>query len=267
MNTSETVLIIGASTRAAAFSALRAGLTPRCLDYFADRDLAAICTVDRVESGAGVAGLERLALGLPQGPWLYTGPLENHPDRVERIARTHRLYGNAAETLRGARDPFRLVEVLRRQGLPYLETRPDARRLPRDGTWLVKPIASAGGRLVQHLDHATVPLAEPSYLQQFLDGPSHSALFLAQQEGGTELVGVTRQLLGAPGAPFAHRGNIGPCLVPAPLMSRLRQVGNVLSSAFRLVGLFGVDYIQHGDEPWLVEINPHTLNLKEVGLA
>ena len=52
MNTSETVLIIGASTRAAAFSALRAGLTPRCLDYFADRDLAAICTVDRVESGA-----------------------------------------------------------------------------------------------------------------------------------------------------------------------------------------------------------------------
>jgi len=96
----------------------------------------------------------------------------------------------------------------------------------------------------------------PSYLQQFLDGPSHSALFLAQQEGGTELVGVTRQLLGAPAAPFAHRGNIGPCPVPAPLMSRLRQVGNVLSSAFRLVGLFGVDYIRHGDEPWLVEINP-----------
>jgi len=256
MNTTQTILIIGASTRAAAVSALRAGLKPRCLDYFADRDLVAICTVNRVESGVGVAGLERLALGLPQGPWLYTGPLENHPDRVERISRTHRLYGNAAEPLRGARDPFRLVEVLRRQGLPYLETRPDARRLPRDGTWLVKPIASAGGRLVQHLDHATVPLAEPSYLQRFLDGPSYSALFLAQQEGGAELVGVTRQLLGTPGSPFAYRGNIGPSLVSAPLMSRLHQVGNVLCSAFRLVGLFGVDYIQHDEEPWLVEINP-----------
>ena len=183
MNTMETVLIVGASTRAAAFSALRAGLKPRCLDYFVDRDLMAICTVDRVEAQEGVAGLERLALGLPPGPWLYTGPLENHPDRVERISRTHRLHGNAAETLRGARDPFRLVEVLRRQGLPYLETRPDAQRLPRDGSWLVKPIASAGGRLVQHLDHATVPLAEPSYFQQFLDGPSHSALYLARHEG------------------------------------------------------------------------------------
>ena len=130
MNTTETVLIVGASTRAAAFSALRAGLMPRCVDYFADRDLMAICTVDRVESREGVAGLERLALGLPPGPWLYTGPLENHPDRVERISRTHRLCGNAAETLRGARDPFRLVEVLRKQGLPYLETRPDARGFP-----------------------------------------------------------------------------------------------------------------------------------------
>ncbi len=68
MNTTETVLIVGASTRAAAFSARRAGLKPRCLDYFVDRDLMAICTVDRVEAQEGVAGLERLALGLPPGP-------------------------------------------------------------------------------------------------------------------------------------------------------------------------------------------------------
>jgi len=256
MNTSENILIIGASTRAAAFSALRAGLKPRCLDYFADRDLVAICAVERVEAREGVAGLERLAIGLPTGPWLYTGPLENHPELVERISRTHQLYGNAAETLSCARDPLRLVEVLRRRGLPYLETRPHARRLPRDGTWLVKPIKSAGGRLVQRLDQATVPLAGPSYFQQFRDGPSYSALFLASLECGAELVGVTRQLLGVPGSPFAYRGNIGPSLVSAPLMARLGQVGNVLCSAFRLVGLFGVDYIQHDGEPWLVELNP-----------
>ncbi|MGA7500859.1 MAG: hypothetical protein WBX00_29365 [Isosphaeraceae bacterium] len=62
-NTTETVLIVGASTRAVAFSALRAGLKPRCLDHFVDRDFMAICTVDRVEAQEGVAGLERLALG------------------------------------------------------------------------------------------------------------------------------------------------------------------------------------------------------------
>jgi predicted ATP-grasp superfamily ATP-dependent carboligase len=121
---------------------------------------------------------------------------------------------------------------------------------------MVKPIASAGGRLVQRLDHATVARAEPTYLQQFLDGPSCSALFLAAQEGTAELVGVTRQLLGTPGSPFVYRGNIGPSPVSAPLISRLHHVGNVLCSAFRLVGLFGVDFIQRDDEPWLVEINP-----------
>ena len=79
---------------------------------------------------------------------------------------------------------------------------------------------------------------------------------------------MTRQLLGTPGSPFAYRGNIGPSLVPAPLMSRLRQLGNVLSSAFRLVGLFGVDYIQHDDEPWLVEINPrYTASVEVFELA
>jgi len=36
------LLILGASCRAAAFSALRAGFRPRCADYFADRDLAAV---------------------------------------------------------------------------------------------------------------------------------------------------------------------------------------------------------------------------------
>ena len=137
-NTTETVLIVGASTRAAAFSALRAGLKPRCLDHFADRDLMAICTVDRVEAQEGVTGLERLALGLPPGSWLYTGPLENHPDRVERISRTHRLHGNAAETLRGTRDPFRLDNLLRRidegiywpseRNLGLLEDRRDLRK-------------------------------------------------------------------------------------------------------------------------------------------
>ena len=70
------VLIVGASTRAAAFSALRAGLRPRCLDLFADADLAARCPVARLD---------------PDGPfdppacdaWLYTGSMEARPDLVE----------------------------------------------------------------------------------------------------------------------------------------------------------------------------------------
>ncbi len=255
MYLAENLLIVGASTRATAGSALRAGLTPRCLDYFGDRDLASISIVHRVEAQEGVAGLERLALGLPAQPWLYTGPLENHAECVDRIAQIHRLCGNAGDTLRAARDPCRMAAVLAAEGLPFIEVRLDARGLPRDGTWLVKPIASVGGRQIQRLGHGTVPLAEPSYFQRFLEGTSHSAMFIAQ--GGTsQLIGVTRQLHGTPRSPFAYRGNIGPCVVSTAVLARLRRIGDVLSSAFGLVGLFGVDYIEHDGEPWPVELNP-----------
>src|SRR5206468_6904268 len=93
MNTTQNLLILGASTRAAAFSALRAGLAPRCADYFADRDLAATCPVERVDSEEGAEGLERAARQLPGNAWIFTGPLENHPDLVERLSQTIPLLG------------------------------------------------------------------------------------------------------------------------------------------------------------------------------
>ena len=43
-----TLIIIGASTRAAATSAWRAGWTPWCADLFADADLERIATVRKV---------------------------------------------------------------------------------------------------------------------------------------------------------------------------------------------------------------------------
>jgi len=40
------------------------------------------------------------------------------------------------------------------------------------------------------------------------------------------------------------------------LASKLRELGNALTSAFGLAGWFGVDYILGGGNPWPVEINP-----------
>ncbi len=267
MTTTHDLLIVGASARAAAHSAIRAGLRPTCLDYFADRDLKTVCALSEWTCGKELRDWSDRRSILPPATWLYTGPLENHPERVERISTIHRLCGNPAGVLCAARDPCRVVEVLRRHRLPHPQTRPDARGLPLDGTWLVKPLASAGGRLAQLLTGATVPFSEPSYFQQFVSGPSHSALYLAVQEQ-FELIGVTQQLLGAPGSPFAYQGNIGPIAPSASMMSRLRQLGNVLTSAFGLVGLFGLDFVEYAGEPWPVEINPrYTASVEVLEMA
>src|SRR3954469_6116964 len=100
------VLIVGASVRAAAHSALRAGLRPGGIDLFADCDLAAIGPAVRVPPEAYPEGLEDRAAAQPSGPWMYTGGLENDPELVDRIARKRPLWGVRGDALRAVRDPF-----------------------------------------------------------------------------------------------------------------------------------------------------------------
>lgn len=261
------VLIVGASTRAAAFSALRAGLEPRCVDNFADRDLSEVFPVQRALPDAGATGLEAAACASSNEPWFYTGPIENHPDLVGRVSRVHRLLGNPPEILRAVRNPERLADVLRRHGLSCPHVRLSPEGLPHDGTWLEKPVASGGGRLIRPLEHTRESCTEPTCFQQRIEGGSFSALFVASR-GGASLIGVTRQLTGAPVCPFAYRGSIGPLSVPTGLKARLDLMGGVLASEFGLLGLFGVDYILSDDEPWVVEVNPrYTASVEVFELA
>src|SRR5206468_8888687 len=76
---SNSVLILGASARAAAFSARRAGLAPWCADLFADADLRRLCPVRRIDVADYPAGLVTALADAPPGPVLYTGALENYP--------------------------------------------------------------------------------------------------------------------------------------------------------------------------------------------
>ncbi len=253
---SHDVLILGVSARAAASSALRAGLRPCCADDFADRDLDAAAPVVRVDPARGPVGFADVAEALPPSPWFYTGGLENHPELVERISRRHRLWGVGSGALRRVRDPVAVAEVLRASAIPAPEVRNDPRGLPRDGSWLVKPRASGGGIGVEVLTDSAGLDASSRYYQRRVEGPSFSALFIGGL-GRARLVGVARQWIGGvPGRPFAYRGGIGPCRVGEALAGRLRAMGDRLANAFELVGWFGVDYVLEGGIPWPVEVNP-----------
>ncbi len=140
------LFILGASARAAAETAARAGYRPRCADFFADQDLASLYPVERITPAQD--SLERLAErleSLPSTPWFYTGGFENHADILERISRRHRLWGIYGEPLSQVRDPERLAEALRSAGLNHLPVQRGPDGLLQDGTWLVKPLRSSGG--------------------------------------------------------------------------------------------------------------------------
>src|SRR5262245_17508064 len=93
------LLIFGASARAAAFSALRAGLRPWCADLFADADLQARCPALAVPGADYPGAFANLLDTAPDGPWMYCGALENHDDLVHAMSRRRKLWGNGQAAL------------------------------------------------------------------------------------------------------------------------------------------------------------------------
>src|SRR5262245_56838723 len=96
----QTIIIAGASARAAAFSALRAGLEPYCFDLFADADLAARCPFVKLDADRYPHNLLKEIRKSPPGPWMYTGGLENQPKLIEAISRERELWGTTPAALR-----------------------------------------------------------------------------------------------------------------------------------------------------------------------
>src|SRR5262245_22640430 len=112
--------IVGASARAAAFSALRADYEVVAADLFADVDLRRSCRAGRVNRYP--EGLEDWLEKTACDGWMYTGALENHPRLVQRMAAIRPLLGNDLEALAAVRDPLRLQEVFGEVGVSFPET-------------------------------------------------------------------------------------------------------------------------------------------------
>jgi predicted ATP-grasp superfamily ATP-dependent carboligase len=253
------LLIFGASARAAAFSALRAGLHPWCADLFADTDLAVRCPVVRIPPERYPHAFLDLLDTAPHAPWLYTGGLENRPALIAKMARRAPLWGNDRRVLQRVRDPFFIADLLARQDLPVPEVRRVENGAPAKADWLVKPRAGAGGVGIQRW-HSEIALSQAPgrlYLQEFIEGEPCAAVFVAFPQE-TRLVGITQQLVGtswlhAPA--FSYCGSIS--FTPsAELTQRMQQMGDVLARGCDLMGIFGVDFILRDGVPYLIEVNP-----------
>jgi predicted ATP-grasp superfamily ATP-dependent carboligase len=253
------LVIVGASTRAAAQSALRAGLRPVCVDRFLDEDLREIAEI--LPQGDYPRGLVRAMASAPPVPWIYTGALENRPALLQKLARRRRLLGNPAQTVRAIRDPFRVQAILSGEQLPTLDLRRRNSPPPADGTWMIKPLRGSAGRGICIWGHTPMTRLEPDepvYFQKRAVGMPISALFLAAP-GTARLVGVAEQLIGldalhAP--PFAYCGSIGPISVAERAATQIRETGRCLARAFGLRGLFGMDFLLDGQTIWPTEVNP-----------
>ena len=248
------LVIVGASVRAAAFSAIRAGFRPYAIDQYADRDLAAVCPAVRVQRYPQdfVTALR----DAPAAPWMYTGGLENYPGLVDRLAEIRPLWGNRGSVLRRVRDPFLLSGVVRQAGFqfPPIQRELSEHTAPvLDQSCLKKPFRSSGGLRIQVVD-GPQPAANGYYYQSYVRGWPWSAVFVAGSDS-CHLLGVSRQIKGEFGE-FTYQGSITSTTHDCPQSQTCFGLGALLASEFELRGLFNIDLIRNSQGWWLLEVNP-----------
>ena len=264
------VLIVGGSTRAAAWSAVRAGWQPICADLFADLDTHQVAEVIPVRDYPW--SLPDDVASVQAEGWFYTGALENHPGIIERLAQPNAsygpLWGTTAAGLRLVRDPFWLATTLRDAGLPTLNVEPETATPPADGTWMQKPFASAGGRAIRVWDKfaTETPFTESHYFQRRTAGESCSAVFRVESHE-VEWLGASRQFINLAAShaamPFAYCGSIGPIdrptgsdMLTTAVRQMLTRMAETVAQAGSLRGLFSIDFLLDGEHVWPTEINP-----------
>jgi predicted ATP-grasp superfamily ATP-dependent carboligase len=264
----EHVLIAGVTTRPFAASAARAGYRVTAVDAFGDQDLQHIAEVvlARAKPGRSYTPMQaaRLAAAIPAPLAAYTSNFENHPSAVTRLGEGRRLLGNPADILARVRHPLELMRVLRRFGLPALESRS---RPPAPGSrrksWLLKPRRSGGGHGIRRW-LPRQPIGRDTYLQEFVRGIPGSVSFAADGSDAV-LLGWSRQLVGE--AEFGVRGfrYCGSIVAGAEiqlfedqagLLRKLAEIVRLITREFRLVGLNGVDFIARRGVPYPTEVNP-----------
>jgi predicted ATP-grasp superfamily ATP-dependent carboligase len=264
------VLIAGLSTRAAADSAARAGFSVTAIDAFGDLDLHPSVQGVSLPRDLGMPfsapAAARAAARFAADSVIYLANFENEPDAVTALAEGRALWGNSPDVLRRVRDPQVLMKAFREHGIPapFVRTNdPNDPNGPNGANgWLVKPIASGGGRGIRLWKGGHVPTG--CYLQERIEGVPGSVVFVSAR-GVAVPLGVSRQLIGE--AAFGANGYryCGSILAPADdpvferdltLLDRACLLASAATASFGLVGLNGVDFIAAAGAAHPIEVNP-----------
>ena len=255
------VLIAGASTRAAAESAARAGYAVTAFDAYGDLDhhpAVHVVSLPRdLNVRFSVSAAARASRDVRCDAVVYLSSFENHRRAVQTLAADRALWGNPPDVLQRVRNPVLLVSALERLGfaVPLVTTAPTS-----SGRWLLKPRRSGGGHRVRAWnDSSAVPSAR-YYLQERIDGTPGSIVFVAA--GGRFVpLGISRQLVGdaAFGADgYRYCGNILTARGDEfdVVVDGAFALAEAVAEAFQLVGVNGIDFIVRDGVPYPIEVNP-----------
>ena len=271
------LLIVSASGRALAKSAVRMGLKAVVLDLFNDTDLRVLTAASQCVAGRNARFDARQLLAAAQalcppgqcGGLVYGSGFEGRTRLLAQLARGRTLFGNAPQTIAQVKDPTRFFAMLDLLRIAHPDVRLDAP--PETGGWLTKRSGGAGGSHVKPARRRNRAKAQ-RYFQKFQTGRTLSVLFLA--DGcNVRVIGFNEQWCAdlAQCAPYCYGGAVGGIPLTPDLRASMTAVLEKLVRTTGLVGLNGLDFILDAhDVPHVLEINPRppaTIDLYDADFA
>ncbi|WP_197454553.1 ATP-grasp domain-containing protein [Stieleria varia] len=251
------VILIGASARAAAQSARLAGLIPITIDLFGDDDTQRLSriwfsAVEMYENASKVAEVRHwLSRHVDDDvPVMLVGEFSGCVELARRLERP--ILGSTTAVPKQVNDHQFVESIAKQCGCVF----PETRRTPPaiQAGWLSKMDSSSGGLGVRWSGDRK-PDGSPPYWQRWHPGKLHGAHFLADGRDSV-LMGVCRNSFTRLGdRPFVYSGSRGPIPVSSDVCEQLKKVGQAIAVQSGIVGLFNLDFLLHGDDVCLLEIN------------
>lgn len=250
------LLIIANSARMLVQAAHQEGFIPLVIDRFADSDTRQYAKAWRQVGSLSLPDLTPAVEGFlaryPVTRLVYGSGFEAFPKSLAYLGKRLALLGNAPDTfakINHKRDFFQVLDGL---SLPYPASA-FSEPLQTDG-WLCKPLAGQGGVGIKHWQPGS-PVID-CYWQRHQPGIPHSVLFLADGQA-VKVLGFNRQWTQAiDDGPFVFSGITNQTSLSPHQQAKLTGWLAQLVPAFKLRGLNSLDFIQDGDDSWLLEINP-----------
>ncbi|MEO8031848.1 MAG: ATP-grasp domain-containing protein [Gemmatimonadota bacterium] len=269
------VLLAGVSTRAQAASAIRAGHSVAAVESFSDLDHPAAPNLISLEHDLRVrfsaARAAEAARSLEAPVACYAAGFENDGAAVAELARGRDLWGNPPAILARVRNPLLLRRALVAAGLPSPAARGSIPPPTGKCDWLLKPRRSGGGQRIRSW-HREEPVPRWGYLQERISGQPGSLLFVADGRHAVPIA-LTRQLIGDQrfgASGYRYVGNlVGSAMTPlfpreAELLAAAVRIAEVVTRAFGLIGVNGVDFMARSGVPYPLEVNPRWTGAMEV---
>jgi len=257
-------LIIANSARALAESAVQTGYKVIVADYFADDDTKSISdSVHQLQySDEGfnaeelISFVNEIIARHPDIKLVIGSGFESNTELVERLDQMLTVFANTKETIALLKKPVSFFSVLDKYSIQYPEvslSRPKASE-----AYLIKGVASIGGRNVNWADKSNQELKSEHYYQQYIPGNVMSAVFLANGHNAN-VIGFNRQLQlnQFEKSPFLYQGAISRDRKTVLERKEIESIVNNITKESGLKGLCGIDYIlDKENKVYVLEVNP-----------